>query len=332
MIHILLWSESGKLIEPADIAVLKKAYTEKTHLMWLDLDSPTEEELTLLKDIFHFHPLAIRAVRDLVNVPKIDLYENYLFLVLHRVFYHFETEKCELREFEIFFSDRFIVTIHQAHLARTFQTTREKLREHSLELGQHGTGYILFRLLSMAIEDYKPALEKWQDALDDIETCVFQKANDQVLEKIMEFKKLVAKMHRGLLPEREVFIELYENKDLSSISKGIRPYFKIVLDNMNVLMQELDGLRDHAATIFNMYTAMLTMRMTEASHKLNFVMQRLTIAASIFLPLTFIVGIYGMNFKFMPELTWKWGYFFVWGVMIVLTAGMAIFFKRKKWF
>jgi len=184
----------------------------------------------------------------------------------------------------------------------------------------------------MAIEDYKPAIEKWQDALDDIENRVFQHTSNQILEKILEFKKLVTHMRRGLLPEREVFIELYENKDLASISKGTRPYFKIVLDNMNVLMEELESLRDHATTVFNMYTAMLTIRMTEASHKLNFVMQRLTIAASIFLPLTFIVGIYGMNFKFMPELDWKWGYFLVWAMMIGLTTSMLIFFKRKKWF
>src|SRR3989338_10447806 len=331
MLHILLWSEDGKTTETQELSLLRKAYAEKTHRLWLDLDTPTEKELSLLKDLFQFHPLAIKAVRDLVGAPKIDVYENYVFLVLHRVFYHFDTEKCELREFEVFFSDRFVVTVHQAHLSRTFETTRKQVCEHQLELGQHGTGYLLFRLLSMAIEDYRPAVEGWQDALDDIEQSVFKRTHNQVMEKILEFKKLVTRMRRSLLPERELLIELYENEDLTLFTRATSPYFKIVLDNMNVLMEELEGLREHATSIFEIYAAMLTIRINESSHQLNFVMQRLTIAASIFLPLTFIVGIYGMNFEFMPELKWKWGYFLIWGVMIAVTATIFLFIKRKKW-
>ena len=331
MIHIVLWSKSGETIATQDISQLKKAMAEQTYSFWLDLDTPTEKELALLGDLFHFHPLAIKAVRDLIGIPRIDFYENHLFLVLHRIFYDFESEKCELREFEVFFSDRFVVTIHQAHLTRTFQATREQICEHRTELGQHGTSFLLFRLLSMAIQDYNPAIEKWQDTLDEIEENVFRRAENQILEKILEFKKLVTHMRRCLLPEREILIELRENKNLTFFAEGSHPYFKVVLDSMNTLLRELEGLREHATSVFDIYSAMLSIRMTESSNKLNFVMQRLTMAATIFLPLTFIVGVYGMNFKFMPELYWKWGYFLVWGIIIGVSAGMVLFFKRKKW-
>ncbi|MBI3018575.1 MAG: magnesium/cobalt transporter CorA [Deltaproteobacteria bacterium] len=333
MIHILLWApQNGPSVQTQDIQEVRKALADKRQRFWLDLDTPTEEELKFLEELFHFHPITLKAVREIVGIPRIDIHENYLFLVLHRIFYHFESEKCELREFEVFVSDQFIITIHQAHLSRTFQITRGQVCEHPRELGQHGTPYVLFRLLSMAIQDYKPVLETWQDTLDEIEQNVFQNTGTgtAISEKILEFKKLVSRMRKSLLPERDVLKALHENKELVYIAKT-RPYFKVVLDSMNALIGDLETLGEHTKSIFDIYATSLTIRLTESSHKLNYVMQRLTIAASIFLPLTFIVGIYGMNFEIMPELKWKWGYFLTWGVMLVVTGGMLTFFKRKKW-
>ena len=331
MIHIILWGETGEVIKTKDISLVKKALSDKQQRFWVDFDTPTKEELLHLGEIFHFHPLTLRAVREFVGIPKIDVYDDYLFLVLHRVFYHFETETCEMREYEVFFSNQFVVTTHQAHLSRTFQLTRDQICEHRTELGQHGTSYLLFRLLSLALQDYKPAVENWQDTLDSIEHSVFENNGNNVLEKILEFKKLVTHMRRCLLPEREVLIGLYENRNLNFFVRGTHPYFKVVLDSMNILMREIEGLRDHATSIFDIYSAMLTIKMTESSHRLNYAMQRLTIAATIFMPLTFIVGVYGMNFDVMPELHWKWGYYLLWGIMIGSTLGMIMFFKRKKW-
>ena len=331
MLHIFLWTQDGKILQTKDPTLLQKSLADPTQYFWLDLDAPTEEELSLLDELFHFHPLAIKAVKELVGIPKIDIYENYILLVLHRVFYHFESEECELREFEVFFSERFIVTIHPTQLSRTFQSARDQVQEHPHELGQHGTSYLLFRILSMAIQDHKPAIKAWQDMLDKIEEKVFQNVNDSILENISEFKKLVSRMRKSLLPEYEVLKNLYEDKEVTLIVKKIRPYFKMVLDNMNALLNELDSLRDHANSIFDIYAAMLTIRMHESSNQLNFIMQRLTIAATIFLPLTFIASIYGMNFKFMPELQWKWGYILVLGIMVVSTSAMIYFFRRKKW-
>lgn len=328
---ILLWALEGETTLTQDISLLKKALAEKSHRLWLDLEDPSEEDLKFLKNLFQLHPLAIKDVVDYIGVPKLDIYENCLFLVLHRVFYDFDSEECELREFEVFFSEQFIITTHSSHLSRTFQSVRKQATDHQKELAQQGTSYILFRSLLMAIHDYKPAFEGWKDMLDDTEQKVFQNGQEQVLEKIMSFKKLVSRMKKSLLPEREVLKELYENKDLSFLSRANRPYFKIVLDNMNAVIGELEGFRDHTASIFDSHTALLTMRMTEASHKVNFVMERLTIAATIFLPLTFIVSIYGMNFEYIPELKWKYGYFMVLGILFLALAAMIFFFKRKKW-
>lgn len=330
MIHLLLWSETGDWVEIDNaeediVETLESVLAEKTHRVWIDINDPADADFKLLEELFQLHPLTIRAIRERVDNPKIDIYDDYIFLVLHRIFYHFQTENCELREFEAVVADRFIITTHTSHLSRTFTAAREKIKEHRKECSTHGTSYVLFRLLNLSIQDYYPAIQEWQDALDEMEQHVLKGTHNRVLEKILEFKKLVARMRKRLIPEREVLRELYENRNLPSIISPMRPYFKTVMDNMNTVFFDLENLRDHATSVFDVYTTM-------QSHQITFVMQRLTIASTIFLPLTFIVGIYGMNFDYFPELHWKWAYFALWGVMTTLVGGMLYFFKKKKWF
>ncbi|MDO8526471.1 MAG: magnesium/cobalt transporter CorA [Deltaproteobacteria bacterium] len=324
MIQILLWSDSGDWIETDQVDVLKKAVAEKTHRCWVDVCDPSAEDIHLLEELFGLHPLTLRSIQDRVDDPKIDIHDNYVFLVLHRIFYDFKLEHCELREFEVCFSDRFLITTHTEQMARTFALARQKIVEHKRECIHHGTSYLLFRILNICIRDYNPAIQEWQDALDEIEHNVLKNVKNNILERILEFKKLVAHMRKKLIPEREVLRELYESRSFPFIPPAMRPYFKVLVDNMNGVFLDLEGLRDHASSVFEVYSTML-------SHEINFVMQRLTIAATIFLPLTFIVGIYGMNFDYFPELHWKGFYFVVWGFMIALTAIMLWFFRKRKW-
>lgn len=330
MLYISICTKAGEYQLTQDVEVLKNALASPEARIWLDMDEPTSEELGLLKTVFHFHPLAIEDVKHSAGIPKINVYEGYAFLVLHRLFYHFETEACEPREFHVFFSDRFVVTIHHAHLSRTFAATRDRIKENPREIWQHGTSYVLLRLLENSIRDYLPVMEQWQEMLDDIEHQVLKGTQDQILDQILQFKKLVASMRRSMIPEREVLKLLYE-KNLPYITPDEKPYFKSLIDDMNALLQELESLKEHASSVFEVYAAMLTIQTNEATKKTNFVMQRLTILTTIFLPLTFIVGIYGMNFDFMPELQIKGFYFGVLGFMALLTIALLIFFKKKDW-
>ena len=331
MIHIFIWLDDGTIEQTTDLSRLKEIKDNPKYRFWLDLCDPQEKDFEFLESFFNFHPLSLKAVKEYVPLPRIDIYEDHAFLVLHRIFYSFEREECEHREFEAFFSEKYIITTHQENMGRTFQQTREKLTENQRELFAVGTGYVLFRLLQLAIQDYSPAINAWQDDLDTLERTALTNPSGDIIEKILAFKKLVTLMRKSLLPEREILKELYDNRTLLVSSQRIRPYLKVVLDNMNNLLRELDGLRDHAQSVFDVYAATLTIRMSENAHQLNFVMQRLTIGATIFLPLTFIAGIYGMNFDYFPELHWKWAYPILWIVMLALSGGMLWFFKRRKW-
>jgi magnesium transporter len=314
-----------------DVERLKAAKQNNSHFIWVDIEEPSEDEVDVLLDVFNFHPLSIEHVLLGVGMAKLDVYDDYAFLALHRLFYKFETETCERREFEVFFSERFIVTVHGKNLSRTFATARQRVQDRPKETLGASPSYVLLNLLELAIKDYQPVMAEWEDTLEDIERQVLKGAKEQVLDQILKFKKLVATMRKSLLPEREVYKQLNEKYVVPFVKPVARPYFKRVVDDMNALLQDLEALREHAASVFDVYAAVLTIQMTESSHQLNFVMQRLTIAATIFLPLTFIVGVYGMNFEDMPEFQWKGFYYILWGLMISLVVGMIVFFKKKKW-
>ena len=331
MKYIFLCNSQGEQIITDDIELLKKALQTGSHRIWLDLEDPTDEEIGMLGELFNFHDFAVEQVIGDVDVPKLTNYENYVFLVLHRVFYNFDTEKCDRREFEVFFSDKFIVTTHTPQLSRTFAMAREMERQTPKELLGKGTAYVLLRLLSLAIRDYLPVIEQWQDTLDNIEHQVLSGKKEKILDQILQFKKLVSAMRKNLLPEREVIAQFYEKGNGSFLSVDARRRFHTLMTEWQHLLRELDSLKEHASSVFEVYATMLTIEMTEANNKLNYVMQRLTIAATIFLPLTFIVGVYGMNFEYMPEFRWPGFYYLLWIFMIGLVAGMLIFFKKKKW-
>lgn len=331
MLHLLISNKNGDLQESQDIAKVREALGNPAVNFWVDIEDPTDEEIDLLLETFKFHPLAVEDVILDISAPKLDIYDGYVFLNLHRVFYNFETECCDRRDFEIFFSNHFIVTVHEKNLSRTFTHTREKIKDSPKKTLGLEPSYVLLKILELAVKDYQPVMQEWQDTLEAIEQQVLAGQKDHILDQILKFKKLVATMRKSLLPEREVVKMLYENPSMPFISNKARPYFKSAVDDFNALLQDLEALRDHAGNVFDVYAAVLTIQMTESSNKLNFVMQRLTIAATIFLPLTFIVGVYGMNFEYMPEFRWPGFYYILWGFMISLSVGMIAFFKKKKW-
>lgn len=331
MKYIFLCTPEGQLTETEDVEQLKNALATGSHRIWMDLEDPTDEEIGMLSAVFNFHDLAVEQVIREVQIPKLSLYENYAFMVLHRVFYNFDKEECERREFEVFFSDKFIVTTHTKQLSRTFALARQMVREAPKDLLGKGTAFVLLRLLSLAIKDYLPVIEEWQDTLDDIEHDVLMGKHGKILDKILQFKKLVSTMRKSLLPERDVIAQFHEKTNGTFLAPEARRRFHSLMGEWQALLRDLDSLKEHASAVFEVYAAMLTIEMTEANNKLNYVMQRLTIAATIFLPLTFIVGVYGMNFQEMPEYHWGGFYFILWGLMITLVVSMVLFFKKKKW-
>jgi magnesium transporter len=332
MVRIFACTRDGELTETEGAAHLRAFWNEKPHRLWVDMEDPTEEDFELLDHLFEFHPVAVRDVRDHCTTPKIIAYGSTNFLVLHRLFYHFEKETCEARDFEVFFSENVIVTVHRAHLSRTFSAVADRIHESPADTLGRDTAYVLILVLEMSLKDYLPVIEDWQGSLEEVEQMVLKGAHDGVIDRILSFRKLAAVLRRSLLPQRDVLHHLYERMKHRHGTEHILPYFRSVNDQMGALLHELDVLRAHAASVFDTYAAVLSLEMTKSSNKLNLVMQRLNVMASIFLPLTFLVGVYGMNFEYIPELKVKWFYFGLWGFMLTLVIVMLTLFRRWRWY
>lgn len=282
---------------------------------WMDFDSPTEEEIMLLKTHFHFHPLAIEDCLHLLQRPKLDYYDGYDFFVLHTI------NKGNLlpEEVDVFVGERFIVTFH-------FSATPEIVMVRQRLMGDKdvlnkGALYIFYILMDKIVDEYFPAVYKIEDELNEIET---NDADKHLIEDVFELRSCLLKLRRTIFPMRELLYRIL-NSERVIIPKEERMYFMDIYDHLLKLSDMIESNREMTNDIRDSYISL-------NSHRLNNIMKTLTIMSSIFIPLTFIASIYGMNFEYMPELSWYWGYFGVLGVMLVVGSSLLLFLWRMGWF
>lgn len=296
---------------------LEEAKSSKYTWFWLDMNEPTQEEIQLLTNEFHFHPLAIEDCLEYVQRPKLDYYEGYHFLILH------ELQKLDLEETEIdiFVSDHFIVTFHM-HRSPIIQQVIESI--HTDRRASKSPLHLTHRLIDELVDSYFPLMYRLEDELVDLEVDQMKKQVNNAVERLYDIRTDLSKLRRTILPTRDLLYRILNSNRFKDISEH-RIYFEDIHDHLMKLSDMIEANRDLASDIRESYFSL-------SSEKMNGIMKTLTLISSFFLPLTFIVGLYGMNFQFMPELAWKYGYLFVLVIMGIVTLLMYIFFKRKGWF
>jgi len=284
---------------------------------WVDFDEPSEEEVSLLHSFFHFHPLAIEDCLQGLQRPKINYYGDYAFFVLHAICH----ESLRAEELNMFFGGNYVVTFHLNKL-RELDVVRENIIKNPT---QWDGGHILiaYHLMDEIVSNLFPILYKIEDHLNDIE--------EQLLPTTVHLSKdLVFDVRRDLLRLRRSFIPMQElvNQMLNSEQLGLqaneRAYFIDIHDDLLRLTDTLELNRDLTADIRDVQVAV-------NSNQMNRIMMTLTIISSVFIPLTFIAGIYGMNFEYMPELNWRFGYLAVLGTMLIIGVAMLLLFSHKGW-
>jgi|GEM_PF-896456 len=332
------WNDTGSRVEGPCI--------------WIDIQDGTPAMIEQLQTELRYHPLSVQACRDgESNPPILQLFPEHAYLLLHRVFYRFEDETVHYRPISAFFSSRRLVTVHASNLSRLFAAVRARAESAPEQIYQHGVGTVLLGLIEGLIADYEPILEKWQEELDTLEEGVLNQRNsparteqalpvrpapdpnqEEMIPQILRFKKLAGNLRKSLHPQRQVLVQLNEHAREPWLNEHERPWVKHVLEDWNALLREIDHLRTHVAGVFEVYATALTLDMTRSAHKQNQVMQRLNVITAIFLPLTFIVGVYGMNIPDIPEIKVPGFYNLLWGVMIGLALGLMGLFKWMRWF
>jgi magnesium transporter len=286
----------------------------------LDIEDPSQDDLDLLERQFGFHPLTMEDTEQRGQRPKLEVFDTYSFLVVH-AFRLQGTRELVDSEVHVLFGKGFMVTLRYQppfDLARV----RERL-EHQQHLTEEGGAFLLYLLLDEIVDGYFDVIDQLEDVGDEIEDRVFAEVPDpDVQEDIFRLKRLVVRFRRLIVPLREALDRALELPDF--VTPSMAPYFRDVLDHTIRASDFTDNIRD-------LLTSALEAQLSQISNRMNQVMKSLTSWGAIILVPTLIAGIYGMNFRGMPELHWAVGYPLALGLMVVSAVGLYLAFRRKGW-
>ncbi|MBU1864104.1 MAG: magnesium/cobalt transporter CorA [Candidatus Omnitrophica bacterium] len=322
MIHSFVLYEKNQLSTDISFDELKKLLHERKQLIWVDLEQPTEEEVAILSDVFNFHPLAIEDCTNISYYPKIDNFEDYLFMVMHAVDFASQEKELSTLELSLFLSGNYVVTYHARPIRSVIQT-KERCQKNPLQIMGKGSDFLVYTILDSLADNFIPTLNALDHRIDEVEKEIFVDA-PAVLNKIITIRNDIINLRKVIRPQRNT-INLLTRGNLPFIHKNNLIYFRDIYDQLYRISEQSDGYRDMISGVLDTYLSL-------TSNKMNQIMKTLTIVMTIMLPLTLITGIYGMNFEFMPELHTPWGYFAVLGAMVAIAIALIFYMKRKKWF
>ncbi len=316
MLRIIAVTEDQELLADISLANLMESHIK---WFWVDFDSPSDEEIQLLDSYFHFHPLAIEDCMHLLQRPKVDHYEETNFFVIHAL--HPETLKAE--EIDFFLGTRGIVTFHLAPSQEIDEAWR-RIHDPVIRAGKDHN-YVAYLIMDKLVDNYFPTLYAIEDQLNELEAQGENKPDIQTMtEQIYEIRSDLLRLRRTVFPMRDLLYRIINSDKIAGV-KGQMAYFTDIYDHLLKLTEMIESNREMTADLRDSYDSL-------RSNRMNAIMKTLTVITTIFMPLTFIAGVYGMNFANMPELEWNWGYFIVIGLMLSLGLGMYLWFKRKGWF
>ncbi len=292
--------------------------------VWVDMQASTDGEYQqMLATVFHFHPLAIEdAITDL-HVPKLDDYGSYLYLVFHTVNLGEEPMDIDTEEVDVFLGANYLVTIHEA-MRRSIERCWNAA--HHVEAGlARGPAMLLYELLDSQIDTYMPIIDAFEDQLEKLGDDIFHSHETErdLLNRLLTAKSSALRLQRILAPQRELLGRL-STGDYKVVPPHVRMYYRDVYDHLARLANLSESMRELSSSTIETHLALVNNRMNE-------VMKVLTIVTSIFIPLSFIAGVYGMNFRYMPELDIWWFYPLIWIVFITIPVVMLALFRRSKW-
>ncbi|MBN1581764.1 MAG: magnesium/cobalt transporter CorA [Anaerolineae bacterium] len=291
---------------------------------WINVDGLHEvESLAKIGARFGLHPLVIEDILNTEQRPKLEDYGDYLFVVLKSL-YHVDqaSQEPEIEQISLVLGPNWLLSF-QERKGDEFAPIRERVRDNKGRIRKLGVDYLLYTLIDMVVDQYFVILERFGDRIELLEEELVADPTTETLHDIHHLKREMVLLRKSVWPLREVIGGL-ERSESRLVDESTRLYLRDVYDHTIQVIDAVETFRD-------MLSGMLDIYLSSVSNRMNEVMKVLTIIATIFIPLTFIAGVYGMNFQYMPELEWSWGYPLVWGVMIVIAALMVVYFRRKRW-
>jgi magnesium transporter len=310
--------EESTVLDVGDLT----AYRERGGVLWLDVNGIHDPDIIgRIGAVFGLHPLLLEDVLNASQRPKLEEHGEHLFLVL-RMLLPGPDDTVEMEQVSVVLGAGYVLTF-QERSRDTFDPVRRRLADPASRLRQQAADFVAYALVDTIVDQYFAVLERIGDRIEDLEDAVIESPDRDTLTAVYDVKRTLAELRRVIWPLRDALGALARG-DSPRVAATTLPYLRDVVDHAIRSLDTIETYRDTTATLIDMY-------MSSSSHRLNEVMRVLTVIATIFIPLTFIVGIYGMNFSRMPELEWRWGYPVVWGVMVAIVLGMLAFFRRRDW-
>jgi magnesium transporter len=298
-------------------------------VVWINVDGLGD--ISVLKKLgqhLNLHPLALE---DVLNVPqrsKMEDYEHYAFLVFRMAFVEAAMQG-RMEQVSLFLGSSYVLTFQEEAEHDTFEPVRQRLRQQRGKIRHRGADYLAYALLDAAIDSFFPVLEALGEKLEALEEAVLEEPTRETMERIHLIRRTFMHLRRAMWPTREA-IQAFAHSESEWVTEPTKVFLRDCYDHVLQVLDMLESYRDLAGSLMDTY-------LSAQSHRMNEVMKVLTIIATIFIPLTFIAGIYGMNFDGseswlnMPELRWDWGYPFCLALMAGVALCLVVFFRRKGW-
>ena len=298
-------------------------FKEEPTVTWINIDGL--HEVSVIESLgkhFGLHPLILEDIVHTGQRPKMEDFEEYLFTVLNMLRYDPEDDQVKAEQVSLVVGPNYVLSF-QERPGDVFNGVRERLRKGKGRIRKAGSDYLAYALLDAVVDEYFLILETIGEKIEVVEEKLLNNSTRETLQNMHDMKREMIFFRKQVWPLRELVNGLSKGES-SLICESTGIYLRDVYDHTIQIIDTIESFRD-------MLSGMLDIYLSTISNKMNEVMKVLTIMATIFIPLTFLAGIYGMNFKYMPELEWRWGYFMVWGVMVVIGVSLVGYFKRKRW-
>ncbi len=299
------------------------AYKATPSVTWINIDGL--HDVSVIEKMgkqYDLHPLIQEDIVSTAQRPKMEDMESYMFVVLRMLRCHPDTKAVLSEQVSLILGKNFVISFQES-IGDVFDPIRDRIRHAKGRIRRLGTDYLVYALLDAIVDSYFVILERIGDRVEALEEELIAAPATTTLAQIHQLKREMIFLRKSIWPLREMIGNL-ERSESTLIASTTAPYLRDIYDHTIQVIDTVESYRDMISGMLDTYLSSISMRM-------NSVMQVLTIIATIFIPLTFVAGIYGMNFENMPELKWKYGYVGVWALMLMIFLGMVYFFKRKKW-
>jgi magnesium transporter len=300
-------------------------YIGTNTVSWMDIQGlGSETVLKQVGEIFNLHPLLLEDVVNVPQRPKLEDYNNQLLVISQMVRLKEDESGFDTEQVSFVLGKRYLLSFQEEELQDCFEIVRDRIRTSQGRVRKSGADYLTYLLLDTIIDGYFPVVEHYEDRIEALEDVIISNPDRDTMQEIYDVRRELLALRRLIWPMRNV-LNLLMRDHHGIVSDEVQIYFRDSYDHVIQILEIIEAYRELAASLMDVY-------MSTMGNKLNEIMKFLTVISTIFIPLTFIVGVYGMNFENMPELKGEWSYFMVWLVMLAVAGGLIFYFWRKGWF